>query len=211
VVTTVDRTITSSEQLREIISTPNADSLVWKKQLPALDHHSRAFIARAPFALLSTSNAAGRCDVTPRGDEAGFALVLDDTTVVIPERPGNRRIDSLLNIISNPHAGLLFLVPGMDETLRVNGRAHITDDPDLLRQCAMKGKTPLVAIVVEVEEVFFHCARAFRRSKLWQPETWIKRGELPTLGEIIVDQLHPAGLTSEQLDCDLEVSNRNLY
>jgi hypothetical protein len=208
---TMQRTIATEAELRAIIGTPKADSLVFKKQIAALDAHCRAFIQKSPFALLATANAEGRCDVTPRGDGQGFVLVLDDTTLVLPDRPGNRRIDSMLNIIDNPHAGLLFLVPGVDETLRVNGRAHLTDDPELLSRLAVKGKAPQVAVILDVEEVFFHCARAFKRSRLWEPGTWIERGELPTLGQIIVDQIKGLDVTSEELDCSLEESNRNLY
>lgn len=208
---TISRTITTVEELRALIGTPPSDSLVIRKQLDTLEPHARAFIAKSPFLLLATANAEGRCDVTPRGDGQGFVLVLDDNTLVVPDRPGNRRIDSMLNILENPHAGLIFLVPGVDETLRVNGRAHLTTDPDLLERMAMKGKVPKVAVVIEVEEVFFHCARAFKRAKLWESDTWIERGELPTLGQIIVDQIQGLNFTSEELDCSLDESNRNLY
>lgn len=203
--------ISSAEQLREIIAQPPADSIVVRKQIATLDAHCRHIIATSPFALLSTSNAEGRCDVTPRGDGPGFVLVLDDQTLVIPDRPGNRRIDSMLNIIENPHAGLLFLVPGMDETLRVNGRARVTNDAGLLSQMAVKGKTPQVGIIVEVEEVFFHCARAFRRAKLWEPETWPDRSTLPTLGQIIADQAKVVDYTSDEIDKSLAESNIRLY
>jgi len=130
--TTTWRRIASVDELRDIIPAPPPDSIVIRKQLPALDEHARTIIAASPFVLLGTASAAGRCDVTPRGDGPGFVLVLDDRTLVIPDRPGNKRIDSMRNIIENPRAGLLFLVPGMDETLRVNGRAFVTDDPELL-------------------------------------------------------------------------------
>jgi PPOX class probable FMN-dependent enzyme len=208
---TIRRTIATNDELRAIIGTPPPDSLVFKKQLPALDVHCRAFIQKSPFALLATANAEGRCDVTPRGDGPGFVLILDDSTLVIPDRPGNRRIDSMLNIIENPHAGLLFLVPGVDETLRVNGRAWITDEPELLERMAVRGKAPLVGIVLEIEEVFFHCARAFRRARLWEPATWIERAELPSFGRILVDQISGIEATAEEIDCRLEESNRNLY
>lgn len=203
--------ITSIEQLRDVISAPEGDSLVMRKELSTLDDHCRNFIAKSPFALLSTSSTDGRCDVTPRGDGPGFVLVLDDTTLVIPDRPGNRRLDSMQNIIENPHAGLLFLVPGIDETLRVNGRAGITDDPDLLARMQMKGKTPQLGVVVEAEEVFFHCARAFKRARLWDSTARIDRSELPTLGRIIADQIKAADLNSDELDQSLAESNRRLY
>lgn len=209
--TTTWRRIESSEALRDLIPAPPPDSIVMRKQLPSLDEHARTIIAASPFVLLGTSSAEGRCDVTPRGDGPGFVLVIDDTTLVIPDRPGNKRIDSMRNIIENPHAGLLFLVPGMDETLRVNGRAWLTDDPELLARMSMQGKTPLVGIVVEVEEVFFHCARAFRRAKLWDSDTWPDRESLPTLGQIIADQTRPDGLTGEDIDRSLAQSNVRLY
>lgn len=199
------------EELREVINAPKPDSTVVRKELPALDDHCVAYIAKSPFALLSTAGASGRCDVSPRGDGPGFVRVLDERTLVIPDRPGNRRIDSMQNIIENPHAGLLFLVPGVDETLRVNGRAAITDDADLLATMTMKNKVPKLAIVVAVEEVFFHCARAFKRASLWEPEEWIERSELPTLGQILADQLKMAELTSDTIDASLAESNKRLY
>lgn len=203
--------VTSVDRLREIIKAPPAESGVMRKQFALLDAHCRAFIAKSPFLLLGTSRADGRCDVSPRGDGPGFVLQLDERTIVIPDRPGNRRIDSFQNIIENPHVGLIFLIPNVDETLRVNGSAWITEDPELLERMQMKGKTPQLGIVVEAEEVFFHCARAFRRANLWQPENWIDRAELPTLGQIMHDQLKPEDVTAEDIDCSLEESNRNLY
>jgi len=211
VTTTAYDLITSIEQLREIISEPPADSIVIRKQLATLDQHCRTIINASPFLLLSTANAKGQCDVTPRGDGPGFVRILDDQTLVVPDRPGNHRIDSMVNIIENPHAGLLFLVPGMDETLRVNGRAMLTNDRDLLSGMAMKGKVPQLGIIVEIEEVFFHCARAFRRAKLWEADTWPDRKTLPTLGQIIADQTKPEGYTSDDLDRSLAESNVRLY
>ena len=205
------RTITSIEELRGIISTPEPDSAVMRKDIKHLDGHCRAFIEKSPFVMLATSSKDGRCDVSPRGDGPGFVQVLDEHTLVIPDRPGNRRIDSFQNIIDNGHAGLLFLVPNMDETLRVNGRAMLTDDPDLMERMVMQGKTPKLGIIVEAEEVFFHCARAFKRGKLWQPETWIERSELPTLGQILHDQLKSGERTAEEIDSSLAESNRRLY
>jgi PPOX class probable FMN-dependent enzyme len=209
--TTAYNLVTTIEQLREIIVEPPADSIVIRKQIATLDEHCRTIINASPFALLSTSNAAGQCDVTPRGDGPGFVQILDDQTLVVPDRPGNRRIDSMVNIIENPHAGLLFLVPGMDETLRVNGRAMLTNDRELLGRMAVKGNVPQLGIIIEVEEVFFHCARAFRRARLWEAETWPDRSTLPTLGQIIADQTRPEGFTSEDLDRSLAESNVRLY
>lgn len=205
------RRIASIDELRAAIPAPLPDSLVIRKQLPALDAHARTIINASPFVLVGTANAEGRCDVTPRGDGPGFVHVVDDSTLVIPDRPGNKRIDSMQNIIDNPHAGLLFLVPGMDETLRVNGRAFVTDDVDLLDLMVVTGKRPLFGIVVEVEEVFFHCARAFRRAKLWEAQTWPDRASLPTLGQIIADQTRPDGITGDDIDRSLAESNVRLY
>lgn len=148
----------------------------------------RRFIAASPYALMGTADEEGNCDVTPRGDRPGAVLVLDDTTLVIPDRLGNRRIDSMRNIIANPHVGLLFIVPGTDETVRVNGRARLTRDPNLLEQLVMDGKMPKLAIVVEVDQVFTHCARSFLRSKLWEPASWPDPDTIPTLAAMDAEQ-----------------------
>ncbi len=203
--------VTSIERLREIINAPAPDSGVRRKELQFIDPHARNFIARSPFALLSTASASGRCDVSPRGDGPGFVKVLDDTTLIVPDRPGNRRLDSMENIIENPRAGLLFLIPGMDETLRLNGRAAITEDRELLEPLTMKGKVPTLGIIIEVEELFFHCARAFRRADLWQLETWMERSEMPTLGRIMADQLKLGDAVIDEIDEGLERANKNLY
>lgn len=209
--TGVQHAIASIEELRGIIDTPKPDAPAVRKDIGKLDHHCRAFIEKSPFLLLATSGADGRCDVSPRGDGPGFVLALDEQTLVVPDRPGNRRLDSFQNIINNPHAGLIFMVPNVDETLRVNGRAWLTRDPDLLARMAVQGKMPQLGIVVEAQEVFFHCARAFKRANLWQPETWIERAELPTLGQILHDQLNPEDMTADDYDSRLDESNRRLY
>lgn len=146
------------------------------------------FLTKAPFFALATANADGSCDVTPRGDAPGAVVVLDERTIAIPDRPGNRRIDSMRNIVANPHVGLLFLIPAVDETVRVNGRATITTDPTLLATMPMKGKTPKLAIVVDIDEVYMHCARAFLRSGLWQPESWPDPDTIPSLAAIMAEQ-----------------------
>jgi PPOX class probable FMN-dependent enzyme len=203
------QTVSSLEELRELIGQPS--ELVLRKELTRLDEHCRAFIALSPFALIGTCGASGRCDVSPRGDAPGFVHVLDETTIVIPDRPGNRRIDSFQNILENPHVGMLFIVPGVEETLRLNGHATLVRDPEILERLRAMGKTPSMAIAVEVEEVFLHCAKAFRRSKLWQAESWPERTTLPTLGTMLVDQLQ-LETTSAELDCSLEVLYaKNLY
>ena len=164
-----------------------------RKQLPALDPHCLRFIEHSPFVLLGTSGAEGRCDVSPKGDRPGFVLALDETTLVIPDRPGNKRLDSLLNILANPHVGLLFLIPGMDETLRVNGTAEIVQDEDLLERLAVDGKRPLLAIVVHVRKHFctarvHSCVRS-----CGTPMQFMPRDELPSLGRMIIDQTAPPG------------------
>lgn len=210
-IATARRYIGSRDELRAIISAPDPDGLVIRKQLDHIDPQSRQFIATSPFALLATASAAGRCDVTPRGDGPGFVRVVDEQTLIVPDRPGNRRLDSLENIIENPHAGLLFLIPGVDETLRVNGTARIIDDPELLATMAMQGKAPRLGIELRVEELFFHCAKAFKRSRLWVADTWPERSTVPTLGRILADQIAGAKLDCDALDASLEVSNINLY
>ena len=180
------KTIETKEQLRALMGEP-AERAV-KKQMDRLDGHCRAIVARSPFLLLGTSGADGRCDVSPKGDLPGFTLVLDDTTLVIPERPGNKRVDSLTNILENPHVGLLFVVPGKEETLRVNGRASIVLDEDLLARMAHDGKPPILGIEVKVEECYAHCAKAFKRSGLWEPARWPEVSDLPTLAQMMVDQ-----------------------
>ena len=142
------------------------------KARPALHELDRDWLAASPFCLVATSDEQGRCDVSPKGDPAGFVKVLDDTTIAIPERLGNKRADGYQNVLSNPHVGLLFLIPGRGDTLRVNGRAHLVSDAPWFDAMVVQGHRPVLALVVEIDEVFGHCAKAFMRSKLWHPETW---------------------------------------
>jgi uncharacterized protein len=207
--TPVTDVVGSQEELRELVGYPSEVAV--RKQLSTLDSHCTAFIARSPFLLLGTSSASGNCDVSPKGDLPGFVLVLDERTLVIPDRPGNRRIDSLSNITDNSRVGLLFLIPGVEETLRVNGRAVLSRAPDLLDRTAMNGKRPVLAIVVHVEEAFLHCARSFKRARLWDAEHRIKRSELPSLAAMIMDQAQPTECTLDELEARVEDSNRNLY
>ena len=188
--------VRTAAELREILGYPTERAV--QKQLSALDKHCQAFIARSPFLVLSTSNARGGCDASPKGDRPGFVLVLDEQTLVIPDRPGNRRADSLLNILDNPQVGLLFLIPGMGETLRVNGSASIVQDRSLLEQLAVDGKEPQLAIVVKVQECFLHCAKALIRSQLWKPERFMPRCEMPSLAQMIQDQLRPPGRSDQE-------------
>lgn len=176
----------TEDALRALMGQPM--DLAVRKALPALDKYCRAYIERSPFLSLGTSDAQGRPDVSPRGDRPGFVLVLDDTHLFIPERPGNARYDSLTNLLSNPRVGLLFLVPGYDDSLRVNGRARLISEPTLLERCAVDGKIPKLGIEVTVEEAYLHCGKALRRSRLWEASLQRDRAELPTLGRMILEQ-----------------------
>jgi PPOX class probable FMN-dependent enzyme len=172
------------------------------KVIDRIDEHARTLIEHSPFLLLATSGPDGTCDVSPRGDPAGSVLVLDDKTLVVADRPGNKLADSFTNMIDNPHAGLLFLVPGMNETLRINGRVTLASDGPFFDELIVKGKRPQLAIVVHVEELYLHCAKAFLRSSLWNPETWPERSSLPSAGRMFRDQLK-LDMTAEALDDDL--------
>lgn len=167
---------------------PPTHTLAAMKSLTALDPHAQEFIRRSPFLSIGTQNANGKADVSPRGDPPGFVRILDDRTLAIPDRPGNNRLDTLSNILANPNVGLLFMVPGFDDTLRVNGKAHLSTDPEILAPMALNGKVPTLAVVVTVAEVFLHCAKAFRRSRLWDPMARQERREMPSLLKMILDQ-----------------------
>jgi uncharacterized protein len=187
--------VTTEDALRAVVGTPSA--LALKKQLDALDAHSQDFVAHAPFVLVATASAAGQCDVSPKGDAPGFVRVLDARHLAIPDRPGNKRLDGMRNILENPHVGLIFLIPGRRETLRVNGRACITRDEALLASMEAQGKRPVLAIGVEVEEVYLHCAKAFIRSGLWQPERWPKTELLASAAQMFWDAAKPACTVEE--------------
>src|SRR3954470_12348271 len=162
--------VDSEHELRALLGDVQPAAVA--KERTRLHELDRAWLAASPFCLVATADAAGNCDVSPKGDPPGFTLVLDDTTIAIPERPGNRRADGYRNILANPHVGLIYLLPGRGDTLRINGRATLTRDPDLLNRMLVKGHRPVLAMVVEVEQVFHHCAKAFLRSELWDPSTW---------------------------------------
>lgn len=181
-----DHLIQNEATLRTLF--PATHILAAMKCLGALDGHAREFIRRSPFLCIGTQNLEGKADVSPRGDPPGFVCILDDHTLAIPDRPGNNRLDTLSNILANPNVGLLFMVPGFDDTLRVNGRAQLTTDPDILGPMEVNGRVPALAIVVTVAEVFLHCAKAFRRSHLWNPEAQQDRKAMPTLLKMILDQ-----------------------
>lgn len=177
--------ISTKEQLREVIGFPA--ERVQRKVISVIDKHCAKFISLSPFLLIATCDAAGNMDVSPKGDPAGFVQVLDEQTLAIPDRPGNKRADGFINIIENPKVGLFFMVPGYRETLRVTGTAWIVRDTDLRESMAIKGKTPELALVVDVEEAFFHCAKCVIRSGVWQPKMWPDISEMPGYGEITVD------------------------
>ena len=176
--------ITDETALRALIGGEPAD-LTRSKISDRVNELTRQFIERSPFLCLATSAPDGTCDVSPRGDPAGFVRILDERRLLIPERPGNRLADSLRNILQNPRVGLLFIIPGVGDTLRVNGRATIVDDPELLEGLVVEGKTPKVGLLIEIDEVFTHCSKAFLRSQLWDPARHIDRSELPSSGEIL--------------------------
>lgn len=177
------------DELRSVYKVPDPSDVAVRKELGRLDVHCQSFIARSPFVLIGSSDSAGGADVTPRGDKPGFASVLDERTIAIPDRPGNNRLDTLENLIVNPAIGLLFVIPGMNETLRVSGDAKVTVDQALREQMAVNGKPALSVIVVTVRSAYMHCAKAFMRSGLWRHETWPDRSQMPTLGQIYSDQL----------------------
>ena len=190
--------IGDTSTLKDIIGEPKP--AIANKEMQALDRHLRHFIALCPFLCISTADADGNQAVV---DPPGFVRVLDDRTVLIPDRKGNRRVDTMRNILENPNVGLMLMLPGVEEIVRINGKAHITEDPTLLADCAVAGSVPALGIVVKIDDVFFHCAKAVIRSKLWQPETPIKRSEFPTYGEIVRDQRDP-GADVNAINADLQ-------
>jgi PPOX class probable FMN-dependent enzyme len=186
--------IVSEDQLRDAIGTPT--ELIAAKVADRLNDLTRQFIERSPFVCIATADPDGGLDVSPRGDPAGFVRILDERTLLVPERPGNRIADSLANLLVDPRIALLFLIPGVGDTFRVNGRAVIVDDPELLAPSAVEGKTPRLGILVSIEEAYTHCPKALMRSELWNPERHIDRSELPSPGEIMRFVADP------QLDAD---------
>lgn len=208
-----DFAITDEQSLRGLFEPTHA--LAIQKCQDRLGVYAQEFIRRSPFLCIGTQNLAGKADVSPRGDPAGFVKVLDGRTLVIPDRPGNNRLDTLSNIIANPVVGLLFIVPGFDDTLRVNGRATLSNDPELLKLMSVADRIPKLAIVVKVDEVFMHCAKAFRRSHLWDPAHLQVRSEMPSLIKIILDETTGAptdGREMQKMDEQLEQDyRRTLY
>ena len=203
--------ISTVDDLGDLLGEP--DPRARDKGRTALLDVDRAWLAATPFCVLATSSADGRCDASPKGDPAGQLVhVIDDTTIAIAERPGNRRADGYRNILDNPHVGLNFLIPGRGDTLRINGRARLVRDAPFFDELVVKGHRPLLAVVVEIEEVFFHCAKAFLRSGLWKPETWDPDGIVPRRA-VIARDVEPSGRTLEELDEYYQPENysRGLY
>jgi PPOX class probable FMN-dependent enzyme len=188
--------ISSEAELRELLGEPVPRAVT--KERTRLHERDKEWLAASPFCLVATAGADGTCDVSPKGDPPGFTLVLDDTTLAIPERPGNRRADGFRNILGNPHVGLIYLVPGRKETLRVNGRARLVREAPFFEDMIVKGHRPQFAVVVEIEQIFFHCMKAFLRSKLWEPESW-RPDALPSHAQI-VKSIQPCEETLEELE-----------
>ena len=193
-----------TETLRAVYREPNQRAAL--KVLDHLDVHCRNFIALSPFLVLSTASTQGQTDASPRGDPPGFVAAPDEHTLLIPDRPGNNQIDSLRNLAEQPHVGLLFFVPGMNETLRVKGTAEIVTDAAVLEPLAVGGKAPLSALRVTVEEAFLHCGRALIRSRLWDPAVRIERSAFPTYGQVLADQI--AGANARDIDAGEDEANR---
>ena len=198
--------LTNETELRTIYKEPHEIAI--RKVLPELDKHSRHFIELSPFLVLSTVRADGYCDASPRGDAPGFVRILDDNNLLLPDRPGNNRLDSLTNILKNPGIGVLFMIPGLEETLRVNGNATIVSDIGLLETSIVKGKTPKSGLNIVINEVYIHCGKSIRRSKIWDAETHIKKGIYPSIGKLIADQGAAPGRSVEELDKDEEEGYR---
>jgi PPOX class probable FMN-dependent enzyme len=196
------QTIDSESQLRGLYQEPMELALL--KQLDRLDDHCRNFIAHSPFVVIGSTRPGRGTDVSPRGDAPGFARVLDANTIAIPDRPGNNRLDTMSNIVSDAEVGLLFFVPGIDETLRINGTARLSREPELLGPAAVNGREPRLVIVVTVREAFLHCGKALKRSRLWRDDYRVDKKNFPSLGRMIVEQTKPKAITVEQADTFIE-------
>ena len=186
--------------VRQLYGEPSM--LAARKVLRRLDGHCRRFIELSPFLVIGTSDHAGRQDVSPRGDPPGFVRIIDDGTLLVPDRPGNNRVDTLGNIAEHPQVGLIFFVPGVDETLRVNGSGRIVDEPELLANSSVNGRPPRSGLLVTIDECFLHCGKALIRSRLWHPEAQIERRSFPTLARMISDQI--AGVDEREADAAVD-------
>jgi uncharacterized protein len=201
--------ITSVRELEELLGSPMPRAV--SKERDRLCQTDLDWLALSPFVLVGTSDAEGNCDVSPKGDPAGFTHVIDERTIAIPERPGNRRADGFHNILANPHVGLIFLVPGRRETLRINGRARLFADAPWFDELVVEGHRPIMALVVDIDTIFFHCQKAFMRSKLWKPESWTPEA-LPSHAKL-VKSVQDTPETVEELEAYYAESNyaRGLY
>jgi uncharacterized protein len=195
---TPETTITTEQQLRELIGEPA--ELVVSKIAGRLNELTRPLIEQSPFVCIATADAEGNCDVSPRGDPAGFVRILDDRTLLIPERPGNKIADSLRNIIATGHVGLIFIIPGITDTFRVNGRAQLTTDAVLLAPSAIEGKVPKLGILIEIDEAYTQCSKAFIRSDLWNPDGHRNRTEFATNGEVLKAVIGTADFDAAEYD-----------
>jgi PPOX class probable FMN-dependent enzyme len=203
--------VTSEQQLREVLGRPSERAVL--KDLARLDEHFRAFIAASPFLILGTANSKGQVDCSPKGDEPGFVKVLDERHLAVPDRIGNNRIDGMRNILDNGHIGLIFLIPGREDTLRVNGRAWVVQDDEILDAMVVRGKRPPFAIGVEVEEAFMHCPRAFMRANLWKPAAWPDTTTVPSMAKMMWDHIPSARKfpTVEESAADTAQRLKTLY
>jgi PPOX class probable FMN-dependent enzyme len=201
--------IDSVAQLRAVYRPPRARSGL--KVLDRLDVHCRNFLALSPLCVISSSRADGRADASPRGDLPGsLAHVLDDRTLLLPDRPGNRQLDTLTNLVERPYVGLVFFVPGLNETLRINGSVEIVTEPEFLAPLAVRGRLPILVLKVTVEEAYLHCAKALIRARVWEPEARVERSRFPTYGRVLADQI--AGADAAEIDADSVKSARtDLY
>ncbi|KAB8189407.1 pyridoxamine 5'-phosphate oxidase family protein [Nonomuraea phyllanthi] len=200
--------IGSEEELRELLGEvmPRAAN----KERVRLHERDRQWLAASPFCLIATSDEAGNCDVSPKGDPAGFVHVIDDTTIAIPDRPGNRRADGFRNVLKNPHAGLIFMIPRRNETLRINGRARLVREAPFFDEMIVKGHRPRLALVVEIEQIFFHCAKSLLRSSLWKPEAW-EPDPLPSHATLVKELQHVTESLEELEQYYGEAYSKRLY
>jgi uncharacterized protein len=202
--------LTSIDELRPPYRPPSP--LMRAKQLDRLDRHCRDFIARAPLVIIGSAHPERGQDVSPRGDAPGFVHIFDCHHLAIPDRPGNNRLDTMENLLTNPAVGLLFIIPGIEELLRVNGTARLTRSQALLESMSVGDKAPKLAIIVTVSEAFLHCTKALKRSRLWQDDYRVDRDELPSLGQMISDQTRPVDLSVKDVEARIEADAReNLY
>lgn len=207
-----DHQVSSVAEFRELRG--DAHQMNYDKSMTFIDDHIRDFLKMSTFLTIASVNADGQMDVSPKGDPPGFVKVLDDHTLAIPDRPGNRRADTFTNVLENPSVALICLVPGMDETLRVNGKASVTTDPEILSTMEAKGHTPEVALIVDVEEAFLHCGKALKRGRVWDSDAQIDRSTYPKMGEVIFDhgKYEKFGVTREwTADAAQDDYDNNVY